>query len=553
MQIDLKPGTIYDKRYEILKALGVGGMGVVYLARDRELKARVAIKLLNIGHLSDKEDIDRFLREFKQLSGLSQTNLAQFYSASIDKDGIPYTVAEYLEGKTLRQIIDEKRKLPWQRVARIASQVCDAMAFAHEKGIIHRDLKPTNIMLIDKPKVDTVKVIDFGMARVAAVIPGFQNLTKTGQLIVCSTPYMSPEAAIGEKLDNSSDIYSLACVIYECLSGEKLFEAENPIGILRKHSKEDPASVLETTLENKEIVALLKSALSKDRQKRPKNMAEFKAQINAIKDNRGQTGEHLAAGSGGRKAEQATRFLVWSGLAALAALTFSFAAFVDREKEGDEIFECNGTVYYLDLGNVKSPSYRRSNNYRIKEVELLTDSGLIKLKGDLPAKAIYDLQHGKIWKALYTRIDGKNILENYWSMGQNENIWKCMKVINSSFSGGNSADYVSRHYSKELIKELRLENKDAAKKLKEIHHISFDEKIQDNDRILRMPTGETSVVPQAMKVVSAGADKIRIFVNTNYLNKQHEGIVAFTLINDEGQWKIDKINGGIGMQEWQKN
>lgn len=269
---NLKVGELFQGRYLIKDQLGSGGMSTVYRATQIDVGRDVALKLLRSDSISDDETVKRFYREFKILSRLENSHIVTIYGLALDENKLPYAVCEYIEGRSLRSILQE-RPLDWRRACKIISQVCEAMNYAHEQQVVHRDLKPDNIMLLDKPEPDYVKLIDFGLSRAAIVeLDESQKLTFTGQLL--GTPnYMSPEMAPNSV---KSEIYSLGCILFEALSGEYLFDAETAVGTLYLHASLDPSSRFEK-IESapKEMFSVLKKALAKNPEERFGSMNEM--------------------------------------------------------------------------------------------------------------------------------------------------------------------------------------------------------------------------------------------------------------------------------------
>jgi eukaryotic-like serine/threonine-protein kinase len=224
-------GTVIDKRYRVLRTLGEGGMGTVYEVEHVTLERRFAIKALR-RDLGRHEDLSaRFIQEAKAAAAISHPNVVQIADFGHLPTGEAYFVMELLGGSSLSAIIREHGPLPPQRVVDILKQVSHALAAAHEAGVIHRDLKPDNIQVCESAgDRDMVKVLDFGLARVA----GASRLTRAG--VVFGTPhYMSPEQASGDPIDHRSDIYALGIVMYEMLTGRVPFEADTFMGVLSKH------------------------------------------------------------------------------------------------------------------------------------------------------------------------------------------------------------------------------------------------------------------------------------------------------------------------------
>lgn len=276
-------GTLFDNKYQILSIVGSGGMGTVFKAEQTGLGRIVALKILHEG-ISDDESRLRFEREAQALSRVTHKHVSMFFGYGVSEQNIPYIVMEFVEGKNLHALILDK-KLDWQQSVSICIQVCDAMAFCHGAQIVHRDLKPGNIILLDG-NTDSAKVVDFGLSKIDS--SNVQKLTQTGALLG-SLPYMSPELCAGQAAGPRSDIYSLACILYECLVGEVPHQCDNPIGLLHKHRNEQvvAASIkagkeLPEGLDN----AILR-ALAKDPEKRYQSMDEFSRDLLLVLNGQG--------------------------------------------------------------------------------------------------------------------------------------------------------------------------------------------------------------------------------------------------------------------------
>ena len=203
--------------YKIIEKLGEGGMGEVYLADDLKLQRKVAIKFLP-QHLTDnQENIERFEREARAAAALNHPNIVTVYDI-IESENQFCIIMEYVEGKTLRDILDTNSQFPIPNSYDIISQLCDGLACAHDSGIVHRDIKPENILIDDKGKV---KILDFGLAK----LKGASKLTKETSTLG-TIYYMSPEQLQGHEIDQRADIWSLGVLIYELLSGEVPFKGE---------------------------------------------------------------------------------------------------------------------------------------------------------------------------------------------------------------------------------------------------------------------------------------------------------------------------------------
>ena len=213
-------GQVIAERYHILRLLGEGGMGRVYLAEHVKMGRPCAVKVMNPKLLNDADSVSRFSREAANASRITHHNVAAIYDFGETQD-IVYLAMEYVDGPSLASILSNEHRLQERRAIGIGVQVADALAAAHDFGIVHRDLKPDNIMLTrSRTGEDLVKVVDFGIAK--ATQGGRQTVTRTG--FVIGTPaYMSPEQIMGDVVDGRSDIYSLGCILYEMLTGERVF------------------------------------------------------------------------------------------------------------------------------------------------------------------------------------------------------------------------------------------------------------------------------------------------------------------------------------------
>ncbi|VTS06771.1 serine/threonine protein kinase [Tuwongella immobilis] len=213
--------------FDILKELGSGAMGTVYLARWAEKDTNVAIKMIAMGLLGNESAVARFEREVSILKQLKHPNIVKFYNSGRYKK-TPFFIMEYIQGESLDRVLARKGRFTWQEVVSLGKQLCSALQHSHEKGIIHRDLKPSNLMIL---KDGTLKLTDFGIAKDSDVTA----LTGANSTIGTAA-YMSPEQCRGEKnLSAKSDLYSLGIVFYELLTGRKPFVAESPVDMFLMH------------------------------------------------------------------------------------------------------------------------------------------------------------------------------------------------------------------------------------------------------------------------------------------------------------------------------
>jgi hypothetical protein len=238
-------GQVVADRYAIIRKLGEGGMGAVYLGEHVKMGRRSAIKVMNPAMAGDPDAISRFNREASNASRISHPNVCQIYDFGETADGIIYLAMEYIEGASLTAIIEREGALPPVRAVRILKQAAEALASAHDLGIVHRDLKPDNIMIVQaRDGSDIVKVVDFGIAKAVAGDDAGQKVTKTG-LVVGTPEYMSPEQLSGDKLDGRSDIYSLGLVFYRMLTGVLPFQADSAQEAMIKRLTDEPLPLLD--------------------------------------------------------------------------------------------------------------------------------------------------------------------------------------------------------------------------------------------------------------------------------------------------------------------
>ena len=252
-------GQKINDRYEVIRSIGEGGMANVYLGYDTILDRNVAIKILRGDLSNDEKFVRRFQREALSASSLAHPNIVEMYDVGED-DGLYYIVMEYIEGKTLKQLLKKRGTLTLSEAIDIMSQLTDGMAHAHDSYIIHRDLKPQNIMIKDDGQI---KITDFGIAMAL----NSTQLTQTNS-VMGSVHYLPPEQASGKGCTIKSDIYSMGIIFYELLSGSLPFKGDNAVEIALKHMREPLPSLRE---ENSAIPQSIENIVKKATAKNPKN------------------------------------------------------------------------------------------------------------------------------------------------------------------------------------------------------------------------------------------------------------------------------------------
>jgi serine/threonine-protein kinase len=283
-------GATLAGRYEIVRRIGEGGMGAVYEARHAVIGKRVAVKVLLEKFLTKSDFVARLLQEARLASSIGHENIVDVTDFGTTDDGRSFVVMEFLDGEALSQLIMREAPLPVERSLRIARQVASALGAAHAKGIYHRDVKPENVYLVRRGEADFVKVVDFGISK--AVKQGGNDeageayrLTHTGLLL--GTPlYMSPEQARGdEDLDHRVDIWALGVMMYECLTGEVPFRANNYLGIISQvltHTAAPPSKVRPELGIPDAVEAVVMRAMAKDRALRYQAMTDLERDLERL-------------------------------------------------------------------------------------------------------------------------------------------------------------------------------------------------------------------------------------------------------------------------------
>jgi serine/threonine protein kinase/Tfp pilus assembly protein PilF len=268
---ELSTGSTFAGRYQIIEELGKGGMGRVYKVHDKEIKEKIALKLLKPEIASDAKTIERFRNEIRLARKVAHRNVCKMYDLGEEK-GTRFITMEYVEGEDLKSTIRRIGRLPVGKSISIAKQICEGLEEAHRLGVVHRDLKPGNIML---DKEGNARIMDFGIAR------SLKTKGITGAGIMIGTPeYMSPEQVEGKETDQRSDIYSLGVILFEMVTGLMLFEGDSPFTVGMKHKGELPRNPKELNPQiPDDLSTLILRCLEKDRDKRYQNVGELRSAL----------------------------------------------------------------------------------------------------------------------------------------------------------------------------------------------------------------------------------------------------------------------------------
>jgi len=275
--MDRNIGKKLDGRYEITELIGIGGMADVYKAIDIIDDRVVAVKILKTEFSNDEEFLRRFRNESKAIAVLSHPNIVKIYDVGFTEK-IQFIVMEYIDGITLKEFMEQQGILKWKDAIHFVIQILRALQHAHDRGIVHRDIKPQNIMLFPD---GTIKVMDFGIARFAR-----EEGKTLSDKAIGSVHYISPEQARGDITDEKSDIYSIGVMLYEMLTGQKPFDADNPVSVALMHMQSkarNPREINETIPEGLEDIVV--RAMQKDANKRYQSASEMIKDIEEFKRN----------------------------------------------------------------------------------------------------------------------------------------------------------------------------------------------------------------------------------------------------------------------------
>lgn len=306
----LSPHTLLEGKYRILSVIGSGGMATVYLAEHEVLAERVAVKILDRLPAESCKDLQRFKYEAQTLQRIAHPNVVRVHSFGLT-DGNPYMVMEYIDGKPLDKELKENGRMELGRVLELFKGVCSGLQAAHDEQIIHRDLKPGNILVSNS----TVKLVDFGIAKLASDANVQQQFTATG--VLTGTPfYMSPERCKSLPEDIRSDIYSMGCVLFECLTGQPPFTGESALSILSQHLSTE-LRIPDNFRSSCPIWRVIRKCMAKDPADRYATVAQLASDLNSLSLDQEKDPLITTARKPVRKGSLTTAFV----LAALAAVS----------------------------------------------------------------------------------------------------------------------------------------------------------------------------------------------------------------------------------------
>src|SRR6266545_3393010 len=269
---------LLSNRYELGDTLGYGGMSEVHKGRDVRLGRDVAIKVLRADLARDATFQERFRREAQNSAALNHPAIVAVYDTgeevSSTGEKLPFIVMEFVNGRTLKEILASEQRIQTRRALEIIADICAALEFSHRHGIIHRDIKPGNVMITQNGQV---KVMDFGIAR--ALASGATTMTQTSA-VIGTAQYLSPEQARGEAVAARSDVSATGCVLYELLTGQPPFVGDNPISVAYQHVREDPRPPSDTNRDvTPDIDAVVLKALAKNPVNRYQSAGEMRADL----------------------------------------------------------------------------------------------------------------------------------------------------------------------------------------------------------------------------------------------------------------------------------
>jgi serine/threonine protein kinase len=411
--------------YKIVEVIGRGGMGIIYKAHDQWMDRTIAIKMLHQHLVHDPQSLQRFNQEAKAAGNIEHPNVIQAYDFGVaPSTDQPFLVMEYLQGKSLADVIEDEKQIDAERSVNIFIQASEALAAAHAKNVLHRDLKPSNIMLIQtKDQPDFVKIVDFGIAK---LLPGSGKevqLTQTGE-VFGSPLYMSPEQFVGRKVDTRSDIYSMGCVMYESLIGKPPVAGDHVLETMYKHMNEVPKRFSEVRPDLKispRLEAVVMRALEKDPEHRYQSMTELHDDLmltrTGFKDRRPLRVKLKSKMAQFRRFRKRYEDLASNVLLTVLSMIIatSIAAF------GYMFFKTNQETHWRELKQQAQNAYRRED-FRQAE-NMLTDAAKVAREnfGDEDPRYIDTLKRlAWVYNAQQEYAKGRRLFEKVYRLSGDE-------------------------------------------------------------------------------------------------------------------------------------
>ncbi len=325
------------ERYKPIRIIGEGSSGIVFLARDRLLTKKVAVKVLKV---IDSTHVVSFQNEARVTSQLNHRNIARVVDFGKTTGETPYMVLDYIQGMSLEQKLYEEANLSVEDTVEIFGQILDALSYAHNKNILHRDLKPSNVIVNSLNGEYQVRLVDFGTAKIAEDLG--TTVTIGGTTLVGTPAYMSPDQANGRKFDSRSDLYSVGCMLFESITGSRPFSAESPLEIISLHASQPPPLLTDFVNSSAAVSALeavINRALEKDPSLRYQRASHFKVALKSVLDSTDSPGVGIGKSAGSKRSFSV---LLVSGLV-LSILVFGIVflqhSFVAAENKREKIIK----------------------------------------------------------------------------------------------------------------------------------------------------------------------------------------------------------------------
>lgn len=375
--VPLEEGTIIEERYQIIRKVGVGAWGAVYSAKQLGVERTVALKFLHEHLVISPGKLERFKQEGRALRELSHEGVAAIYDLGVHNKQ-PYIVQEFVEGETLKDVYHRRNALTGKSVKALFAAILDVLQEAHTKGIVHRDIKPSNIIVSDFGERPSVRLLDFGIAKLTAT-ENAAPLTAAGDVL--GTPlYMSPEQCMSESIDRRSDLYSVGCMLHEALSGQPPFVTESSLECMLKHCDHPPPDLRQIGIAD-EYALVVEKALAKKPEDRFQTADEFRAAVLSLPDVVTLPVESLAPNAAPSTVPlRSIRSSIMLAVTVAAVLLASVIIYLHSKPQTINLLEQPKTVKSPQV--VPSKDVTASRLLKFYRQSLLLPSGLIGLAGE---------------------------------------------------------------------------------------------------------------------------------------------------------------------------